>query len=244
MGTLDDFISWFGLDYATKFVNQLIQGKLSWKELLKEQATKTYQAPVNKLVQGAAPFTKLTAELISRKSTFPDVFKTGTVRDRWLHIARSIGLENEYIAMSGKPSMGYADSVKNLFLYKVSPGEAAYRNLFDMKDAFMKKTGRSSEGFWLTPTGDALYNMKLSLKYDDKEAFSKYLTEYVSLSRQQGKDNAQIKQGIKGSIQRMHPLSNMNEKIKIEFINSLNKDDQDTLLKAVEFYNEVLSGGN
>ncbi len=242
MGTLDDFISWFGLDYAPRFVGEYLDGKKSMKELLQAQAKKTYEAPVNKVIQGAAPFTKLLAETISRTSTFPDVFQPGTVRDRWHHIARSVGLENEYNLMAGKPSKGYGESLKNLFIYKIDPGEAAFRDVYDMKSNFMKKLGRTSEGFWLTPTGDALYNMKLSIKYDDKEAFSKYLTEYVTLASAQKKTKEQIQQGIKTSIQTMHPLYGMNEKLKTAFIGSLNFEDQGTLAQSIEFYNKTLRG--
>ena len=242
MGTLDDFISWFGLDYAPRFIGDYLDGKKTMKELLKAQAKKTYEAPVNKVVQGAVPFMKLISETITRKATFPDVFQPGTVRDRWQHIARSFGLENEYTLMAGKPSKGYGESLKGLFIYTMDPGEAAYRNVYDMKNDFLKKIGRTSEGFWLTPTGDALYNMKLSIKYDDKEAFSKYFTEYVTLAAAQGRTKEQIQQGIKTSIQAMHPLYGMNEKLKMVFIGSLNYDDQGTLAQAIQFYNDTLSG--
>lgn len=242
MGTLDDFISWFGLDAAPRFVNDYLSGRKTLREALVEQAKETGGAPLNKVVQGALPFTKLAGELITRKSTFPDVFKPGTIRDRYLHLARSFGLENEYIAMAGKPSRGYGESLKGAFVYKVSPGEAAYRDVYDLKADFLKKMGRSSEGFWLTPTGDALYNMKLAMKYSDKEAFSKYFQEYVELSVAQGKDASQVRQGIQTSIKAMHPLWGLNDQIRAQFVNSLNQEDQDTLIEAVKFYNEVLSG--
>lgn len=242
MGTLDDFISWFGLDYAPKFINEYLSGKKTLKEFLQDQAKKTYEAPVNKVVQGAAPFTKLLGELFIRRSTFPDIFKPGTIRDRWLHVARSFGLENEYIAMAGLPSKGYGESLKGLFLYKVAPGEMAFRTIYDLKSDFMKKIGRTSEGFWLTPTGDALYNMKLAIKYDDKKAFSKYFTEYISLAGEQGRTKKQIVQGLKTSIRTMHPLYGMNNQIKTAFINSLNSDDKKTLVQAIDFFNETLQG--
>jgi hypothetical protein len=242
MGTLNDFISWFGLDYAPRFINEYLDGKKSLKELFQSQATKAYQAPINKVIQGAAPFTKLVAETVTRRSTFPDVFKPGTIRDKWQNIARSFGLENEYAAMAGKPSKGYGESLKNLFVYKIDPGEIAFRNVYDLKNTFMKKIGKTTEGFWLTPTGDALYNMKLSVRYKDKEAFSKYLTEYVSLSAAQGKGIEQVQQGIKTSLKTMHPLYGMNPNEKTMFINSLDYEEQGTLGQAISFYKKILGG--
>ena len=243
MGTLDDFISWFGLDYAPRIVGEYLNGDKTIKEALQDQAKKTMEAPVNKVIGGGVPFTKLTGELLSRKSAFPDIFKPGTIRDRYLHIARSFGLENEYILMAGKPSRGYKESLKNTFIYTINPGESAYRTVFDLKNDFLKKLGKTSEGFWLTPAGDALYNMKLSMKYGDKQAFSKYFTEYVSVAAQQGRTKEQIKQGMTDSLKAMHPLSGLNKQEQAIFTNGLNKENQDTLIQAIQFYNEVLSGG-
>ena len=242
MGALDDFISWFGLDYAPRLVNDYLSGRKTLKEALKAQGEAAYKGPVNKVVQGAAPFLKTAGEIITQRSTFPDVFKPGTIRNRYLHIARSIGLENEYVLAAGLPSKGYGKSIKNLVMYSIAPGEAAYRTVYDRKSEFLKKMGRTSEGFWLTPTGDALYNMKLSLKYQDKEAFSKYFKEYVDLAQAQGKGADQIKQGIKSSILAMHPLYGMTPEIQKAFVVSLNKDDQDTLVEAIKFYGSTIAG--
>jgi hypothetical protein len=242
MGTLDDFISWFGLDYVPRYVDEWMTGKKTAKEALMDQGEKTIQAPMNKIVGGGVPFTKLLFETLSRRSTFPDVFKMGTVRDRWLHLARSFGLENEFKMMAEKPSKGYGRSIKEALVYSIDPGEAAYRNVYDAKTQFLKKIGRTSEGFWLTSTGDTLYNMKLAVKYDDKKAFSKYLTEYAALSAQQGRTAEQVKAGIGSALKTMHPLYGMDDRTKVSFINTLSKDEQEQLVEAVNFYNDTLLG--
>ena len=242
MGTLDDFISWFGLDATPRLINDYLSGKKTLKELIQTQVKETKKAPLNKLVQGGEPFIKLGSELISRRSVFPDVTKPGTIRDRGLHVARSFGLENEYIAMTGKPSKGYGKSLKGLFIYTMDTGESAYRQSYDLKNNFMKKQGRTSEGFWLTPTGDALYNMKLAVKYGDKKSIDKYMNQYLGIALKQGKTPQQIKQGIITSLKTMNPLYGMNEQTQKAFVASLDKEDQDTLVKAIDFYNDVLSG--
>lgn len=242
MGTLDDFISWFGLDATPRLVTEYLNGKTTLKELLKKQVKESKKAPLNKLVQGGEPFLKLTAELISRRSIFPDVTKPGTIRDRGLHVARSFGLENEYIAMTGKPSKGYEKSLKGLFVYSMDPGESAYRQTYDLKNEFLKKLGKTSEGFWLTPSGDALYNMKLALKYGDKKAMDKYMNQYLDIALKQGKTREQISQGIGTSLKSMNPLYGMDAQTISTFAKSLNKEDAATVNKALDFYNEVLSG--
>jgi hypothetical protein len=40
----------------------------------------------------------------------------------------------------------------------------------------------------------------------------------------------------------MDPLNGLNDQMKASFINGLNKDNQDTLLQAYQFYKDVLSG--
>ncbi|HHT9146220.1 MAG TPA: hypothetical protein ACFYD4_11205, partial [Candidatus Wunengus sp. YC61] len=244
MGTLDDFTSWFGLDMAPKLITEYLNGKKTLKEMLSEQAKEAYKGPINKVVQGGEPFLKLAGEIAFRRSSFPDIFKAGTIRDRWLHVARSFGLENEYIAMAGKPSKGYGESLKGLFVYTTDPGESAYRQVYDMKSDFMKKLGRTSEGFWLTPTGDALYNMKLAIKYGDKKAFTKYITEFRDIAQQQGKTPEQMRQSLRTSAQAMNPLFGMNDNMKKAFVTSLNKDDRETLVKAIRFYDNVLHKGD
>ena len=240
MGTLDDFISWFGLDYVPAFVRRVLKGE-PLKDLLIEQTMKTMQAPINKLAQGAYPFHKLAFETVARRGLFPDVFKPGTIRDRWLHIARSFGLENEYIAMAGKPSKGYGESLKNLILYTIAPGEAAYRNTWDMKHEFLKKLGKGADGFWLTKTGDALYNMKLAIRYGDKEAFSKYFSTYVLEAEKQERDIESIEKGVMQSLKNMHPLSGMKEEELKAFAQTLSEDEKDTVDEAIKFYFETLA---
>jgi hypothetical protein len=219
-----------------------MNGRRGWKETAKDMATKTYQAPVNKVVQGSMPFTKLAAELITRRSTFPDTFKPGTIRDRGLHMARAMGMENEYIALAGKPSRGYGRSIKDLFLYRIDPGEVAYRNAFDLKNSFMKKAGKISEGFWLTPSGDALYNIKLAMKYGDKDMAKKYFNEYWNLPQNKGKTPAEIMEGVTRSFETMHPLHGMSAAMSTAFVSSLNSEDKKTIGKAINFYNDVISG--
>lgn len=243
MGTLDDFLSWFGLDYIPKSLNDLLSGK-SIKDVASAQAVKSLQAAPNKAVQGAVPFSKLGFELITRRSTFPDIFRPGAIRDRYLHIARSFGLENEYIALAGKPSRGYGESLNSLFMYKVDPNEADYRKAFDLKRDFLKKMGKEVDGFWITPDGDALYNMRLAMRYDDREAFRKYFMEYVERKIREGKDDAQIEQGIKRSLKSMHPVSGMSRGMQEAFARSLTDEEMKIMHGAVRFYYDVLEMGD
>jgi len=234
IGALGDILEWFGLDAAPKQVDKWLSGKATLKEVAQEMGESAAKAPVNVFASGSVPFAKLALETATRRSTFPDVTKPSTIRDRGLYLARSFGLENEYIGLAGKPSKGYIKSVPKMVAYTVDPLEGAYRDVFELKSEFQKKLGKSAEGFWLTPKGDALYNLKLSLRYGDTEAFAKYASEYAQLGG--------TKEGMLSSIQRMEPLGGMSADEKKVFISSLKPDEKEKVIKAYEFYKTVMLG--
>jgi len=230
IGALGDFLEWFGLDAAPRHVDDWFSGKKTLKEIAIEMA----KSPVNVVAQGATPFIKTPAELVTRRSLFPDIFNPRTVRNRGLHLAQSLGLENEYKAIAGLPSEAFSKSLVKTVLYKSDPLQNAYRDILDEKNRFRKKLGKTAEGFWLTPKGDALYNFKLALRYKDKKAQTKYYLEYV---RWGGTED-----GLKSSIQSMNPLSGLSVNEQNVFVASLNTEDREKLAKAFRFYVEALDG--
>lgn len=234
IGALGDILEWFGLDAAPKQVDKWLKGKATLQEIAKEMGEDAAKGPLNVIASGSVPFAKLALETATRRSTFPDVTKPTTIRDRGLHLARSFGLENEFIAATGKPSKGYPYSVGKMVAYSVDPLEGSYRDVFELKSEFLKKLGKSAEGFWLTPKGDALYNMKLALRYGDNDAFAKYAGEYLQLGG--------TREGMTDSLKRMEPLGGMNSKEKAAFVASLKPDDQEKVARAYKFFQHTLLG--
>lgn len=230
IGALGDFLEWFGLDAAPLYIDRWFKGKMTLKEIGTEMA----KSPVNVVVQGLTPYFKTPAELLSQKVFFPDYSKPRTIRDNGLHIARSLGLGNEYKAIAGLPSEPYFESISGVIIYKTDPGQAAYSDIYEEKKRFLKKIGKGGEGFWLTPRGDALYNMKLALRYKDDKAAEEYFTEYLTLG---GSID-----GLKTSLRNMNPLSGLTQIERITFMSQLNEEDKRNLTKALIFYDEVLLG--
>lgn len=228
LGALPDLLEWFDLDSAPHYIDQWSKGKMTLREIAKEMA----KAPVNIGIQGGMPVVKIAGEIITRRSLFPDVFKPGTVRDRLFHIARSLGLESEYIALSDKPGRPYKKTIAKFFAYKVDPLEAAYRDILNEKMRFMKKLGKFGEGFWLSPRGNALYNARLALRYDDGEAAFEYMAKYLRMGG--------IVQGLEQSIRRMDPLAGMKDAEKLWFVSKMSKDERTKLVQAYKFYGELL----
>jgi len=246
IGALGDFLEWFGLDAAPHLVSSYLNGRKSVKEIANEMA----RAPVNQVVQGITPFIKYPVERFTRRSLFPDVFKPRTIRNRGLHIARSLGLENEYKAVMDVPSEPYKESLPMFFAYKSDPMASAYHEIWNLKNEYQKETGKAGEGFYLTSRSNALYNLKLARRYGDTKLEKKYLKEYIGfhliemdlLDKSEAETKKSIKKGLEASFRNMHPLSGLNKKAKESFQKNLSPEQKDILVLAIKYYNDILVG--
>ncbi len=231
LGTLGDFLEWFGLDAAPQHFQAWANGVASVADIAKHIA----EAPLKMLIQGATPFFKTPAEVITRRNLFPDPLNPGTIRDRGLHIARSLGLENEYKALMGVPGEPYAETLPKAFIYKSDPFEAGYRDILSAKREFLEKEGKGSEGFWITPRGNALYYLKLAWRYGQKKEAAKYYQEYRALG---GTDK-----GMRRSLETMNPLYGLDPVETVKFLDGLDDSQKNALVRAIAFYNYTLLGG-
>jgi hypothetical protein len=226
---LGDFLEWFGLDSPANDVRDFLNGRRTIKEIVVDMA----KSPINKIVNAITPAYKVPAELATGKKLFPDVFKPSTVRDPADYIAQSLGLQNEFRALTGRPSKPYKESLAGLVEYRSDPEQAAYYYILDEKRRFLKKIGKGGEGSFSSPRSESLRNYKLALRYKDKEAAKKYLTEYVLLG---GTDR-----GLNQSLSSMNPLYGLNKDEQTVFIESLNGEDRERLVKALKFFTETLA---
>ena len=87
----------------------------------------------------------------------------------------------------------------------------------------------------VTPKSQALYNIKLSIRYKDKKAFEKYIAEYISYGG--------TSKGLRTSLKNMHPLKGLNKKEQKAFLQWLDEEDRQRLGLAVQFYKDTLLGG-
>jgi len=90
----------------------------------------------------------------------------------------------------------------------------------------LKKIGKYGEGYWITPKGDALYNIRLSLKYDDKESAKKYLQEYILAGGTMA--------GLESSLANLDPLNGLNKDEQMVFVEYLKKTGETERLKGVD----------
>ena len=230
LGTSGDFLEWFGLDQlSTDFVDYF-----SDRRTLQELVTDVALAPANKILQGSSPFIKGPFELATKRSLFPDVARPRRIVDRWEYVFRTYGLEQEYRAVTGKPTKGYLQHrLTTLPAYAIEPGRTAYSEIQGLKRRYLKKIGKP-QGFSEGGRSDALRNFRLSIRYQDEEAAKRYLVQYISMGG--------TRQGIKQSLRRMHPLGGLTEREKKLFVSGLSAQDRELVAVAEAYYREVLLG--
>ncbi|MDD2850433.1 MAG: hypothetical protein PHY09_00845 [Desulfuromonadaceae bacterium] len=226
-GAFPDALAWFGLEDYPETLRKLKNGEMESGELAK----KMLMATPNKLANASAPFFKLAGELITGKSIYPDITKPVPIRDKVEHAARFLALENEYKAMKGKPSRGYLDSLKGLYLYENDPGEAAYNNIRRLAIKHLEKSGKEPVAAEPTSRSNALYYYKQALRYGDAEAAGKYKDEYLAAGG--------TLQGIGKSIGKAHPMAMLPLSERAKFRQSLSAQDLETLTRGIDWYRQV-----
>lgn len=230
VGALGDILAWFGADAAPLMVKDYMSGKRTALEVAKEIG----KAPFNIVAQGITPLIKMPAELAAQKQFYPDVFSPRPIRDNAQYLFRSVALGDEYNSLFKVPSRGYLDSMKNLLYYRMDPGQGSYLDISNMKRKFMQTNGIAHDGGHTTPKGEALYNYKLALRYDDKELAGRFLKQYITLGGKAA--------GVKQSLKNMGPLAGLSIRDRARFLKTLNQDDRIRLRNAEHYWQEILMG--
>lgn len=226
-GAFSDALSWFGLEDYPQTISKLRDGEMEPGEL----AQKMLMATPNKIANAAAPFFKLAGELITGKSIYPDIAKPRPIRDKIEHAARFLSLDNEYKALTGKPSRGYLDSLKGLYLYENDPGEAAYNDIRRSAAKYLEQNGKEAVSGEPTARSNALYYYKQALRYGDETAAERYREEYIAAGG--------TRAGIGKSIGKAHPMAMLPLNQRAMFRQSLSVEELETLARGIEWYRQV-----
>jgi len=235
-GALSDVLSYVGMEDLPQDLDDLIAGKKTGKEQVKEAGS----AFVNKWAQGIRPDIKTSAELMFDRAAYPDVFTPRPIRDKLEHIAGVFSMKMPYKIIAGKPRQGddvserMWNDVLSLGTYSSDPGEGAYWGIKKAGFDFLDKEGRSRPSMIPTDKANALYYYKQSLRYGDLPAAHKYLKKYQELG---GSLN-----GMEISVKRSAPLGGFPAALRGKFIKSLSPDQRDKLALAEQWYNNVYKG--
>ena len=239
LGMLEDFLEWFTDDASRRAVADWLNGRVSAYDAARSLVKGLPAGVANKLIQSMGPV-KTLVEAGVGKSYYPDISRPSTIRDKGQFLARSVGLGDLYNSIAGLPQRSWKDVLEGMAYYKDDPGESAYWDIRDMVREFQEKIGKLAySGGSFSPRSNALYNLRLSLRYGDKTAALKYANEYYA----QGGTDA----GLLTSLNNMDPLHSLNADEQAAFImwygNRVGKEDaKQRLSQAYTFFTDVITG--
>lgn len=229
-GAFADFLEWAGLQDYIEDVHDVLKADAD----IADKAVDAVRAPINKVVQLWEPFTKAIYESITKRSTFPDVFRTTPVRDRTEHAFRIVALDRLYNRVTGKP-VPPGNPVARLIAYRTDPGEAAYFDAREKVAKWLDEHGKPRmTGGDATDRANALYYWKRAVQWGDEKAAAKWLKRYKELGG--------TSRGIDQSLRMGEPLGALNKRDQRGYRRSLKADDRAILDMAEKWYNRVYRG--
>ena len=231
LGASTDLLEWFGLDTLWYDIQDIANDKKS----LGEQANDMIYSPINKVVSSVSPFIKIPIEVLNKKTYYPDVRNPSTIRDTGYYFFNTFGLREEYKRLAGLPvNESYVESWAKAFVYKSNPEVSAYYDALDWKYQFRDKVlgETSAGGIDTSEKSKALYYLKQSIKYGDMEKAKKFYNVYMA--------NGGSEKGLKTSLTHLDPLYGLDEEESQLFYYWLNEEEREKVLKAIEYYNDLL----
>jgi hypothetical protein len=234
LSAFEEARNWFGLDQFGWGIHEYLSGRKTAREVAIDMA----KAPLNQIVGSITPLgIKGGLEVATRMSTFPDVTKPRRITDLPDHLAKMFGVEHEFRAATMRPDRpgSYPRSLRELVIYETEPGQAAYFDSLNNKDRFLKSQGKEGGGSGFSSRTNALRSMKQALRYGQKDVALKFLQEYAALGG--------TPEDIENSLNRMDPLSGLDEDEQEEFRKWLSADDVAKLEAAIEYHSEMLDSG-
>ena len=241
---LDDTLEIFGLNSAPYFFKKYLNNQLSWEDFKKELVlfhVGGVPIPIKpfaqKVVQGITPVFKYPAELLFGKSLFPDMTNPRTIRDRYAYIARELRVLYLYNKVFALPQAPF-EALDLVGVRRYDVNETLYKEFKHDKVPEWALHGKKapSRNWQGDAQGEALYNMRMSLRYPNKRALIKALADYHQASEESGKGGS--RQELQRAIDRAHPLGQLNKKDRKAYVDSLSPADHAKLDQAVEFWQE------
>lgn len=215
LGSFSEILEWIGLD------------DYKW-------TSEDFVAPLDKAWGMITPFVKLPVELASGLNFYPSLTEPRAIRDKWQHFFNSLGVDDIYSEVTGKPAKGVGEILKGGLVYSYDYQESAYYEILDIKRNYQGSNDNTIYG--TDAKSNALYYMKTAIRYNDKKAALKYLDEYF--------EHGGTGKGIKQSFATLNPMYGYTSKDNIEkgnaFIASLTDDEKEKLKIAQDYYEKEL----
>jgi hypothetical protein len=236
LGTLQDFLGWFGLDDVQYDVAEVLDGDKTLLEMLGIN----FMDGTNKAVQSVHPLAKQTGEQLMGIKLFPDFRQPQRISDRMEHFMSLFTAQKEYANIRdnilGRPHKPYKTG--DFVAYSAEPEQTNYYNVKDMAQKAAQEYLGKEKSTMLgkrNEKSEYLYEIKLGLRYNDMDYAQLYLDKYLASG---GTDR-----GLKQSLNALDPLYVIPQDQRQDYYDTLDAKDQKKIERAYEYYQDVLLNG-
>lgn len=233
LGNMPDLMEWIDPQEQAQNFKDWLNGKKNVAETVRDIG-----APVaEKLITSGTPFVKIPVEMVTRQSYYPNPARPRTIHDRAEYLADHFGVGELYRRMTGRPVKPAGNPLQaagkvleSAIAYTADPQQNAYYEIYELENKWRKDQGMAEKlpGGFGSKKGEALRNMKLSLRREDPKAFGKYLAEYAEAGG--------TPEGLRQSIQNLRPLATMSRINRSQFVAGLTPEDRNKLKQAEEYW--------
>lgn len=225
VGSLREALEWIGFSDPYNDFRDLATGKKTYEEKIKE----IILAPVKRSTESIAPLLVPIFEYQTGKKLFSGQY----IRDKEEYLSELVQLKPAYRALTGKAQIDGEFQWNPISFQKVFENETYFWDIYTLRDRYLTSIGKhppSSAEPSKEERSKALYEFRTSIRYKDKKAALKYLSEYMAYG---GDLN-----GINASANAINPLQRMNETDRNNFVNSLYGKDKETYEKGMAYYDQ------
>ena len=152
---------------------------------------------------------------------------------------KSVGLDNAYRALVGKPQAGgsYLSGLTTSFFNSTYVGDSALWGTYGLKEDFLKQKGEYQEEYFIrkNPKSMAVYYYKTALRLQDYDAARSYLEKYVLAGGTRKTFNL--------SMEAMDPLYGMKKELRKEFLADMTVEERSEYDQALVYVEELKASG-
>ncbi len=228
-GSLASFLSSLGVDEAMEQAGKVAAGD----ESLDGAARSVAASVVSDWVNSSNPFAKTAVEALAGISFWPDITNPRPIRDRAEHVLKLADADKLYNYVTGKPRDPRNNPLTSLLTFRTDMAEANYWVARANVMEWRKKQGMDTQPRSFTDQHNALYYYRKAQQYGDKRGEEHWLDRYLDLG-------GTVK-GMRGSLDRQHPLSGLTQKQKSAYLTTLTEAQRKDLIRATKYYAEKLS---
>lgn len=237
-----DVVSWFGGDNAARLLAEYARGEITFERVVGDFAKQIGPDVVNKVAQSTGPVGKGAFIAVSGKQPFPDITNMRSVsgREKWFAVVQTMtdregtdllrrAFDNDYYP---RPAGEVAQQLI-LQIRRRDPEQWAFYEVKEkVSDWKERKTGKRFEaGDYSAPEAQALRSFRRAVYLGDVDAAERFYTRLLGFGY--------TSERLKASIRNQHPLAELNEEGRKEFIKGLSRADREQLRRALQYWERL-----